>query len=127
MYFKLLPENGCVKNSDTLIKLRGVDSVSASNIYVKKFPSALAIAVYCLNQKDDCEPLNASRPIYPPPLLGLVINVGFSDKVISQIKEQRGRLLHVQSLSLVHDSNSSFLQHCHRRTATPTNVAKVAI
>ena len=47
----------------------------------------------------------------PPPFLGLVINVGFSDKVISQMKEQRGRLLHVQSLVVSYNTVIRGLLH----------------
>ena len=55
MYFKLLPYNACVYKSANALhdQLKCVHSVSARNLSVKKFPSALAFAVYRNNQKDN--------------------------------------------------------------------------
>ena len=39
----------------------------------------------------------------------LIVVVGFLYNEISQMKDERGRLLRVQSSSRVHDSNNSFL------------------
>ena len=63
MYFKLLHQSRHVNQR------RCIHSVSASNSSAYTFPSALALAVYCHNQKDNCETLiKCIRLASPPPL-----------------------------------------------------------
>lgn len=80
----------------------------------KKFSCRTSIAVYFHNQKDNCETLNASDSLIPPPP-GFDI-VGYLYQVVRQMDEERGQLLCVQSLYRVHDSNgSSFFTESKRK------------
>ena len=69
MYFKLLYRSGHVN------QVRCIYSVSAWNSSAKTFASALAFAIYCHSQKDNCDTLNQARhqARSPPPCAGFLL------------------------------------------------------
>ena len=72
MYFKLLYRSGHVN------QVRCIYSVSAWNSCAKTFASALAFAIYCHSQKDNCDTLNqAAIRLAPPSPLWLFITPSY--------------------------------------------------
>ena len=87
-------------------QLRGVDCVSAWNFSLKDFPSVLAIAVYCQNQRDNRETLPASGSGSFPPPGACYCRVLIQGSVSDEWGE--GTTLARTAFSRVHDSNSNF-------------------